>query len=65
MADSKHRILRNRNREEVENQEGLVPTVRFHKIGANWAKLLKVKALFGTQEKWHFFKWWCAEQGLS
>ena len=28
MADSKHRILRNRNREEVENQEGLAPTVR-------------------------------------
>jgi len=42
MADSKHRILC-RNREEVENQEGLIPTVRFYKIGANWEKLLKVK----------------------
>jgi len=51
MADSKHRILRNRNREEAENQEGLVPRVRFHKIGANWAKLLKVKLkIFGESE---------------
>jgi len=51
MPNSKHRILRNRNREEVENQEGLVPMVRFHKIGANWERLLKVKLkIFGESE---------------